>query len=198
MEPEQLIVVTMDQRASRSGEDVVGPESRRLNERFGEALRRRFVRLAGDEMQAAADDGAWLVDLLLDEARAGRWWIGVGIGTYDAPLGRTARDSRGEAFYRARDAVALAKQRPWGFALAGERVEDAEACLALLARLVRTRTPAQQEAVDLLRAEGQTRLVAARLGVSVQAASQRIRGAGIDEERVGRRLAARLLVDAGY
>jgi hypothetical protein len=196
--PEGVVaVVTMDRRASRAGPDDVAAVLRRLNERHGALLARRFVRTAGDEIQGVAHAAGWLVDLVLADAAPSAWWIGVGIGAYEAPLGRTARESRGPAFYDARRAVTDAKRAPWGFALLGRPgLERAEAALAVCAWILRHRTPAQREAAELLAVLGTRRAVAGRLGVSAQAVSQRLRTAGLDEEARGRRLAAELLRDA--
>ncbi len=196
--PEGVVaVVTMDRRASRAGPDDVDAVLRRLNDRHRPALARRFVRTAGDEVQGVAHAAGWLVDLVLDDAAPAAWWIGVGIGAHEAPLGRTARDSRGPAFYDARRAVTDAKRAPWGFVLLGPPgIERVEAALAVCAWVVRHRTPAQREAAGLLAALGTRRAVAERLGVSAQAVSQRLRTAGLDEEARGRLLAAGLLRDA--
>ena len=196
--PERLVaVVTMDRRRSRDRPDDVDAALRRLNERHGAALARRFVRTVGDEVQGVAGAVGWLVDLVLADAAAGDWWIGVGVGSYEAPLRRTARESRGAAFYEARRAVTDAKRAPWGFAMRGlAGLERVEAALAVCAWVVRHRSAAQQEAAELLGALGTRRAVAERLGVSAQAVSQRLRGAGLDEEQRGRRLATDLLREA--
>ncbi len=196
--PEHAVaVVTMDRRASRGRPDDTDAALRRLNDRYGAALARRFVRTAGDEVQGVAHGAGWLVDLVLADAAPGAWWIGVGLGRFEAPLRRTARDSRGPAFYDARRAVTDAKRAPWGFALHGPPgLERAEAALAVCAWVVRHRTAAQREAAELLAVLGTRRAVAERLGVSAQAVSQRLRTAGLDEEERGRRLATGLLRDA--
>ena len=196
--PEDLVaVVTMDRRASRGREDDVDAVLRDLNDRHGAVLARRFVRTAGDEVQGVARAAGWLVDLVLADAGPDAWWIGVGVGAYETPLGRTARDSRGPAFYDARAAVTAAKRAPWGFALHGRAgLERVEAALAVSAWVLRHRTPAQREAAELLARLGTRRAVAERLGVSAQAVSQRLRSAGLDEEARGRRLATGLLGDA--
>jgi len=184
----------MDQRQSRGGDDILEEHRRELNRRYRSSLVGSFVRTAGDEMQGVANDAGWLVDLVLRETREARWWIGIGVGPFDPPLGRSARDSRGLAFYRAREAVERAKRAPWGFAFSGAGlVGQAEDCLALTSFVVRTRTERQHEAVECYREVGQANEAAARLGISPPSMSERLRGAGLMEEDAGRRVAAYLL-----
>ena len=190
------VVVTMDQRGSRGAPDLVAQALPELNRRHADALLRPFVRTAGDEVQAVASDVAWMIDLVLDGAREERWWIGIGIGAVE-PLGETARDSRGEAFYRARAAVGTAKRRPWGFALDGPPAfERVERCLLPLAFVVRHRTARQHEAAELSRRHRTAREVARELGVSPSTVSQSLRSAGVAEELAGRALARELLAEA--
>ena len=59
--------------------------------------------------------------------------------------------------------------------------------------IVRRRSAAQQEAVDLTRAEGRARRAAERLGISDQAVSERLLKAGHTEEQIGRRAALSIL-----
>lgn len=186
----------MDQRGSRGLGDAVRRHSAELNDRYGDVLARRFVRTAGDEMQAVSQDVGWLIDLLLDESRDGDWWVGVGIGPYERPLGRTARDSRGEAFYGARAAVEAAKKTPWGFALAeGVPVMRVADCMAVTSLIVRRRTERQQEAVDRFRELGRANEAAEAIGITPQSMSERLQAAAVDEEDAGRRLAAHLFAE---
>lgn len=190
------VVVTMDQRRSRGGPDVVAEQLTDLNRRHAEVLVRPFVRTAGDEVQAVAATADWLVDLVLESAREQRWWIGIGIGVVE-PLAKTARDSRGEAFHRARTAVDIAKQRPWGFALAGPPAFNrVERCLLPLTFIVRHRTDRQHAAAELYRTHRTGRVVAKELGVSPSTISQSLRSAGTMEEIAGRDLAHDLLAEA--
>lgn len=188
-----VAVVTMDQRGSRGLGDAVKRRSSHLNRRYRDVLLRRFVRTVGDEMQAVSQDLGWLIDLLLEESRDGDWWVGVGIGPYERPLGRSARDSRGEAFYAARKAVEAAKRTPWGFAiLGGAHAAPAADCMAVTSLVVRRRTERQQEAVDRFRELGQANEAAERIGITPQSMSERLQAAAVDEEDAGRRLAAHL------
>ena len=198
--PDTVVVVTMDQRDSRTRGDRVDATLAALNERFAASLRLPFERTAGDEIQAVAGEAGWLVELVLEETRAAGWWIGIGLGGYDAPLGDSARASRGEAFYAARAAVDVAKSRAWGFAVGDAREDDpmhrVEQCLIAASWIVRKRTDRQHEAVDLLRREGQANRVARVLGISEAAVSERLRGSGVGEENAARALAVSLLADA--
>lgn len=190
------VVVTMDQRRSREGPDLVAEEVPELNRRHAHALLRPFVRTAGDEVQAVSGSVDWLVDLVLEGARAERWWIGIGIGAVQ-PLGETARDSRGDAFYRARAAVEAAKRRPWGFSLNGPPAfARVEASLLPLTFIVRHRTARQHAAAELFRRHRRARTVATELGVSASTVSQSLRRAGAVEEMMGRDLTRSLLAEA--
>jgi hypothetical protein len=186
----------MDQRHSRGQRDVVAEALPELNRRHADVLVRPFVRTAGDEVQAVAATLDWLVDLVLEGVRAERWWIGIGIGPVE-PLAETARDSRGDAFYRARGAVESAKRRPWGFALEGPPAFDrVERCLLPLTFIVRRRTDRQHQAAELYRRHGTARAVVKELGVSPSTISETLRSAGVAEELAGRDLAHDLLVEA--
>lgn len=191
-------VVTMDQRKSRDGGDLVERALARLNEQLADMIIRPFERTAGDEMQAVMRPGAWIVDFVLHGARAQDWWIGIGLGAVDEPLGESARDSRGEAFYRARAAVDEAKGKPWGFALIGPPGTDrVQRSLLPLAYIVRRRTDRQHAAAELLRRHGSATAVAQELGLSKSTISESLRGAGAVEDIAGRDLAAQLLAEVG-
>lgn len=194
---DHLVVVTMDQRKSRSRPDVVDATRKRLNVQFKKRLERTFVRTAGDEMQCATRELTWLVELVLAEARSQAWHIGIGVAASPEPLGRTARDSSGPAFWAARQAVGDARKRSWGFAIhGGPAWADVEHALALTAKIVRDRTERQHEAAALYFARGTNRQVAEALRITEQSASERLRGAGIDEESAGRDLTRRLMARA--
>ena len=66
-----MIVITIDQRASRRRPDLVDDLVARLNERY--APLRHFERTAGDELQGVLDDGVAAVELALDVAGTGEW-----------------------------------------------------------------------------------------------------------------------------
>jgi len=186
------IVVTLDQRASRDSTDRVSEWSERLNGAHEGGLRLPFVRSAGDELQGVIGDAEALADIVVESIDDRGWWLGVGVGPVDR-FGETARDSQGPAFWHARKAVEAAKTRshPQPLAVVGEPEDDAAAlgdALTALAFLALRRTPEQRESVQLLRRGMKNKDIAAHLEVSPAAISQRLRGAGAEEEAGLRRL----------
>jgi DNA-binding NarL/FixJ family response regulator len=115
------------------------------------------------------------------------------------PLPDSVRAAAGPAFENARAAVQRAKATSPHLAVVGPdrgRSGDAEVLLSLLAEIVQRRTAQGWEVVDLL-ADGRTQKdVAAQLGISAQAVSQRARVAMWQHEQDARPLAARLLTEA--
>jgi hypothetical protein len=137
-----------------------------------------------------------LPDIVIRSVEDGGWWIGVGLGAIEQ-VGSTARDSQGPAFWHARQAVETAKKQshPQPVAVAGEPREAAEGLddvLSALAFVTLRRTPEQHESVRLLRLGLKNKEIAAELQVTPPAISQRLRGAGADEEGGLRRLAVTL------
>jgi hypothetical protein len=190
------IVINLDQQRSRGQEDRVAEWADTLNNGFGEALSRPFVRSAGDELQGVVARGELLPEIVIHAIEDGGWWVGIGIGPLDR-LGPTARDSQGPAFWHAREAVEAAKKqsRPQPVAVAGEPPHLAaalDACLSALAFIVLRRSDEQKVSVRLRRAGLKNKDIAAELNVSPPAVSQRLRGAGADEEAGLRRLAVSL------
>jgi hypothetical protein len=186
------VVLTLDQRGSRHAPDRVDEWVDALNRDHGEHMRLPFVRSAGDELQGVIGDSKVLADIVVEAVEDGGWWVGVGVGPIDS-LGRTARDSQGPAFWHARQAVEAAKKtsRPQPVAVAGEPEGHAEVlgdALAALAFVALRRSPEQRESVRLLRTGLKSKDIASRLGVSPPAISQRLRGAGADEEQGLRRI----------
>jgi hypothetical protein len=202
-----MFVLTVDQRGSRRHGDKV---PRLLSAVAGlvgaPGVAVPFDRTVGDEVQAVLDDPSLVVDVALRLVRLREWSIGIGIGPVDRPLPATAREGSGEAFVRARDAVERAKRRPGDVALAvtgarsgepAERAHDAQALLRLLGGIVSRRSAAGWEVVDRLAPGGTTqREVAAALGISEQAVSQRVLASMWADESAVRPLAARLLREA--
>lgn len=189
----------MDQRGSRKSPDMVAQWQEELNEPFSAGLRLPFARTTGDEMQALVEDASTLVEIVLRATRANEWWVGVGLGEIERPIGETARDSRGAAFVSARVAVEAAKRRASGCAVKGEPDKLAtglEDCLALLLFIRRTRTDRGWESVDLAATGLGGPEIGHELGISKQAVSQRLRAAGYAEELRGRELATSLLEGA--
>ncbi|QCB93635.1 hypothetical protein [Cellulomonas shaoxiangyii] len=194
-----MFVLTVDQRGSRRGTDLV-PE---LLAHLADAphLVRGFERTVGDEVQGVLADADAVVDLVLDLVRLGGWSVGVGAGPVVEPLPASPRAGAGEAFVLARAAVDAAKsrQRPVPLAVRGAgtvAAGDAEAVLTLLAAVLVRRTPAGWDAVDAVRAGAGQDVVAHGLGVTQQAVSQRLRAALWAEEQAVRPVAARLLTAA--
>jgi len=198
------MVLTLDQRQSRRHRLEVGSWATRLNERFGDALELPFAQTSGDEIQALVADSPAAVSILLEGIRRELWWAGLGLGEVEHPLGSSAVTSRGTAFYLAREALAKAKRSPYGVAVRGpdpDLARDAEACVYLLGYVIKKRGVTERnskrwQAVDLATQGLSVDQIAERLGITHQAASERLRTAGYQEELEGRRLAARLLARA--
>lgn len=199
-----MFVLTVDQQGSRRvGDHVeallvelspVAPES-------DDGVVRRFERTVGDEVQAVLDDADRVVDLALRLLRTGGWSVGIGVGAVDLPLPASTRAGSGPAFVHARAAVERAKTRTRPVPLAvdgahGERAADAEAVLTLLGAVIARRTTPGWAVIDALVAAGPAGTqegIAARLGITQQAVSQRLRTAMWAEEVAARPVAARLL-----
>ncbi|HEY1117519.1 MAG TPA: hypothetical protein VGE43_07430, partial [Acidimicrobiales bacterium] len=77
------IVLTVDQRASRSSGDRV-PDLLAALEPLPARL--PFRRTAGDEVQGLLTDPAGLPAVVEQVLRSGGWRVGVGIGPVDDPL----------------------------------------------------------------------------------------------------------------
>ncbi|WP_182111181.1 SatD family protein [Actinotalea sp. JY-7876] len=204
-----MFVVTIDQIGSR----VVGDRVDGLlvmldtlaegSTQVRRSIVRAFDRTVGDEVQGALDDPVAVVDLALTVLRTGRWSIGIGAGEVATPLPASVRAAQGPAFVAAREAVEAAKSRARAVPLAvrgrdDEAAADAEAVLALVGAVRDRRSDAGWQAVDALAARpwATQEEVAAALGVSQQAVSQRLRTALWGEELAARAAAARLLARA--
>ncbi len=194
-----MFVMTVDQRGSRRGADLVPELLERLDGAPG--LVRGFERTVGDEVQGVLHDAEDVVGLVLALIRAGGWSVGVGAGPVHEPLPASTRAGTGEAFVLARAAVEAAKSRQRPVPLAVRGVDevaagDAEAVLTLLGAVLVRRTPAGWDAVDAVRSGAGQDVVAQGLGVTQQAVSQRLRAALWSEEQAVRPVAARLLTAA--
>ncbi|GMA31352.1 hypothetical protein [Litorihabitans aurantiacus] len=193
-----MFVLTIDQRASRRGADLVPDLLTDLDATLGhDDVVLPFVRTVGDEVQGVLGSPDAVVTLVLDVVRRGGWSTGVGVG--EVHPGETAPASTGSAFVHAREAVERAKGRTLANALAvhGDDAPAAarvEAVLQLLASVVRRRTPAQWRALDLLGRPDATGVrVARELGVTPQNVSQLRRDALGQEEAGVREVAVHLL-----
>lgn len=200
-----MFVLTADQRASTRVGDRVEPllvSLRAWEDAWASDIALPLERTVGDEVQIVLSTAQAAVDLALTLTRAQEWSVGVGAGPVDEPLGTSARASAGRAFVLARGAVerARSKQEPVPLVVAGEREDAAEAATAvmqLLAAVVRRRSQAGWEVADLLTDGVTQKDVAATLGISEQAVSQRVASAMIDEERRARAVAVTLVDAAG-
>lgn len=188
-----MFVMTVDQRHSRRGPDLV--DELLLGFEGDGRLLRPFERTAGDEAQAVLADADVVVDLTLDLVRDGRWRVGIGTGPVTEPLPASTRAGGGPAFIHARDAVTRAKQSPAQVAVTGPdaAAARAEAVLGLLAAVVQRRSGPGWQAVDLMRTGLTQAETAARLQVSPQAVSDRLRAALFAQEEAARPVAAHLL-----
>lgn len=187
-----VFVLTADQRSSRTHPDRVDDAFALLS---AIPTLRPFERTAGDELQGVLDAPRPALDAVLALARDGRWSIGLGIGSVELPLPKQTRAGRGPAFEFARDAVTRAKSRPDHVALTagGPEAADAEALLSVHAAIVGARSDAGWEAVDVVATGTSQTDAAARLGVSKQAVSQRLRAAWWDAQQSTTPLLLRLL-----
>lgn len=202
-----MFVLTVDQIDSRHHDDRVGDAVRDIEKLFSPSLVGAPERTAGDEFQLATERGATALDVALHLARREEWSIGLGVGDATRPLEGSVRAMTGSAFLNAREAVATAKKRPTRFALVADpehlATQNLDPLIGLLIALRDRRTPEGWELFDLI--DGPTgprtppltlTAAAKRLGISVQAASQRALTAGLRLDREARDALATLL-DAG-
>lgn len=188
-----MIVMTVDQRKSRTGPDKVDALLHWLAGNY--QILRPFERTAGDEIQGVLDSGIVAAEIALALSATRSWSIGIGIGIVELPLPAQTRSGRGAAFEYARDAVDRAKHSSGSLAVSGPGTEPGriEAELQLIALLDARRTESSAEAGKLV-AEGLSQQeVAARLGVSQQAVSQRLASGLWHESRKLSGFAARAL-----
>lgn len=200
-----MFVMTVDQKSSQQRGDAVPGLLDTVGRWAATRERTPFVlpmeRTVGDEVQAVLAEPADVVALALLLQRIGTWSVGIGAGAVVEPLADSAPASSGPAFVLARSAVERARGRTVSVPLAvdgadTEAAEEAEALLQLLAAVVRRRTPAGWEVVDLMAEVPTQREAAERLGVTAQAVSQRLDAALWQEEVRLHPLAARLLREA--
>jgi len=197
-----LAVITIDQRGSRrASKDWAETWGHNLNQQHREELTLPFSPTVGDEIQGVTSSPPTIVEILLGGVRMGEWWLGLGIGTVDSPLQKTAARSRGTAFYHARDAVEAAKKSRHGFAVRTEEPAegaDIQTVLELLAFLIRRRGQNHDRwrAVEMAMTGASTVKIGKALGITQQAASKRLLNAGVHEEMAGRHLAERMIASA--
>ncbi|MFT3798694.1 DNA-binding protein [Microbacterium sp.] len=178
-----MFVLTIDQKASRDGADLVPAALAHLAQGSAERLLLAPERTVGDEIQVACRDAATALSIALDFSRRRHWSIGIGVGAVDAPLPDTIRAARGTAFIRARDAVERAKRTPTRLAITGNPGQPAEALVRLLIELRDRRSEKGWQIYDLLES-GLTRQQAAdALGISAAAVSLRAKAAALAAEQ---------------
>ncbi len=196
-----MFVITADQDASRrSGEHVdalLGSLADLIEVEELPGVLRAFERTVGDEVQAVLTDASTTVTLTLHLQRLQEWSVGIGVGEVEQ-LAASSRASSGPAFIHAREAVERAGGRtvPAPVAVVGpdpERATEAEALLQLMAAVVRRRSDAGWQMIDARRTASTAREAAAAVGISPQAASQRLQAALWAEVRGVEPLAAGLL-----
>lgn len=186
-------VLSVDQRRSRHGRDLVDDTLRTLEQRVRQPLL-GFERTAGDEFQGVLATAADALETTLLLVREGTWSIGLGLGPVEHPLPSSTRSARGAAFIRARDALDAAKSRPDHLAVGGS--DDADALLSLIAAVLTRRSAAGWEAIDLVERGFSLAEAAAELGVSRQAVGQRLAVALWQQEKAVHSLAIRILEEA--
>lgn len=182
-----VVVLTVDQRSSRTGPDRVPATIEAL---AGVDLLLPLERTAGDEFQGVLGEPASLprvIELLL---REDAWNIGIGIGPVDGPLPDTTRAGRGPAYLHARSAVTSAKNSPWHLRVVGDDrgARALETTLWLWAAVLARRTTGGWEVADLVDEGLSYEEAGRRLGISQSAVSQRAQAAGIVEGRRAREL----------
>lgn len=212
-----MFVITADQIDSRNDRDRAGELIAELTTAFGESFVLPPDQTSGDEIQVLLTDATACVEVILAIHRAGHWTIGLGVGEVRRPLARSTRQSAGDAFIAARDAVTRAKRSDARFALTSPASEPAvsepvasepvisdkatlmlsatevEAIFSMLLLVRQRRSKEGWQAVDLLQTGKTQAEVAAELDISTAAVSQRIKAALWRAEESIRPALARLL-----
>jgi len=187
-----MFVITADQIDSRNDRDRAGDMIEALQEQFGDAFALPADQTSGDEIQVIVTDAEAALGAILLLHRSEHWSAGLGIGTVRTPLPASTRQAAGAAFIAARHAVTRAKKTdahvaidapltddPPADAARGDTcaltVDQVEALLAMLLLLRQRRSAEGWEAVDLLDSGLNQVDIAATLGISTAAVSQRIK-----------------------
>lgn len=188
-----MFVITADQIGSRTDRDRASEVIARLEADFGAAFALPPDQTSGDEIQVMMSDAGAALGVILTLHRTGYWSVGLGIGGVRLPLPASTRQAAGSAFVGARAAVTRAKKADARFALvvAAELptaaaantdapllgADEVEAVLSMLLLLRQRRTAEGWEAVELLQRGVSQREIAATLGISAAAVSQRLKSA---------------------
>jgi hypothetical protein len=197
-----VFAITADQVGSRAAADLADAQLSAITALAGDRLVLPADRTAGDEIQAATDDAATALALVLHLTRDGNWSVGLGIGDVRLPLPDATRAATGTAFILARDAVTAAKKSPTRFAIAIDdgRLPDArllQPLIDLLLQLRARRTPEGWEVADQLIGGTTQAQLAAQLGVTPQAISLRVQNAQLHTETAAIESLTELLAAAG-
>ncbi len=197
-----MFVITADQIDSRNDRDRASELIADLASRFGDAFALPPDQTSGDEIQVLLKDPAAAVEIVLEINRTGFWTVGLGVGQVRRPLAASTRQSAGDAFIAARDAVTRAKKSDARFALSSPAASEeatalsdteVEAVFAMLLLVRQRRTREGWQAVDLLTTGRSQAEVAAELGITTAAVSQRIKASLWRVEESVRPALARLL-----
>jgi hypothetical protein len=197
-----MFVITADQIDSRNDRDRASELIADLASRFGDAFALPPDQTSGDEIQVLLKDAAAAVEIVLEINRTGFWTVGLGVGQVRRPLAASTRQSAGDAFIAARDAVTRAKKSDARFALSSPAASEeatalsdteVEAVFAMLLLVRQRRTREGWQAVDLLTTGRSQAEVAAELGITTAAVSQRIKASLWRVEESVRPALARLL-----
>ena len=187
----RAVVLTVDQRSSRSSRDAV-PEALTLLADL--PVLRPVERTAGDEFQVVIDSPDVTTSAIGALLRDGRWHIGVGVGGVEHPLPPSTRAGRGDAYLAAREAVEAAGGSAHHVEVRGDNAwcRHLESALWWWAGLLGRRTAKGWEVVDLVTQGLTFEAAGQRLGISQSAVSQRVAAAQLTEERRARELVTAL------
>lgn len=191
-----MFVLTVDQRGSRTGPDMVPQTLDRLAEILTEDMTpiAGFDRTAGDEIQGVLESTEAVYAVIRLLLRDAAWYVGIGHGPVDQPIPGRAAEGGGPAYWAAREAVNVAKTKrassPVAFVShnASEQATDLNGMLQLLGFVFVGRSRAAWQAIDLVTTSwgtdsGRTQKQAAQvLGISPAAVSDRLRNAGLNQE----------------
>jgi hypothetical protein len=197
-----VFAITADQIGSRRAADLADAQLAAVDALAAGRLVLPADRTAGDEIQAATEDAATALAIVLHLTRDGNWSVGLGIGDIRTPLPDSTRAMTGSAFILARDAVIAAKKRATRFSLEiddGRLPDDGilEPLIDLLLHLRARRTPEGWEVADRL-VDGATQAqLAADLGITPQAVSLRVQNAQLHTETAAIAALVELLEAAG-
>lgn len=192
MSSENHLAIIADQVGSRRAPDAVPGALEALASVPAVLL---LERTAGDEIQGLLPDGAAAVTAILRLWRLGEWSIGVGVGEVELPLPSSTREARGTAYLAARQAIEGAEGVAARLRIISESAaaSDAETVLRLAEPLVRGRSAATLEALDLAQAGYTQQQIGEQLGITQGAVSRRLARAYAPEIQRAAELAARLL-----